>query len=752
VTKLPASLPASRRLPVCLLLLAASAAAQEAQQAKEAKEATAAPPESVPAIVIFGQGQTRQVQNITRNDLDKALPGTSPLKTLEKLPGVSFQSADAFGAYEWSTRFSVRGFSQGQLGFTLDNVPLGNMSYGNNNGLHISRAISSENLGQVDLSQGAGAVGTASSGNLGGTVQFVSSDPRDEAGGSGAQTLGSHQMQRTYVRFDSGLLGPNAKFYLSATRQHAMKWKGDGPQDQLLLNSKVVRRFGDNKVSAFYNYSDRSENDYQDMSLDMQRRLGWSWDNYTPDWQRALNAARGIFTGGVTNLDDAYFNARGLRKDRLMGASADLAVSPELGWKSTVYHHGNDGQGHWYTPYQASPGVNGLPVSIRTTEYSISRSGVTSELSLELGKHTVNGGLWLEHNEHILTRNYYAVTGPQDTNRFLSDPFLTGFRQVFNTRTAQFFLQDTVLLLDDKLKLNAGFKSPHSTIDTTSMNAARAAGTLKAERNFLPQLGLNYDLNHDDEVFTSVSRNLRAFEAGVYGQFSQSQAAFDANGARLKPESSTTFDLGYRFKRASLTGSVALYRADFSDRLLSVATCAGVVGCPNTVVNVGKVATRGMEAAAVWTMAPHWSWFNTLTLNDSRYQSDYIDGTTVVTVSGKQVVDAPRHMLNSELSYDAKPWFARFGAKYTDKRYYTFLNDGAVPAYWVASLSGGMKFANVGAARDLALQVHVGNLFDRRYFSTIGSNQFVASDPHGQFATLLVGAPREVFITLSGKL
>ena len=36
---------------------------------------------------------------------------------------------------------NIRGFNQNQLGFTLDGVPLGDMSYGNTNGLHISRAI-----------------------------------------------------------------------------------------------------------------------------------------------------------------------------------------------------------------------------------------------------------------------------------------------------------------------------------------------------------------------------------------------------------------------------------------------------------------------------------------------------------------------------------------------------------------------------------------------------------------------------------
>ncbi len=702
-------------------------------------------PDAIPTVQIFGQGQTRQVQNLTRSDLASALPGTSPLKTLEKLPGVSFQSADVFGAYEWSTRLSVRGFSQGQLGFTLDDIPLGNMSYGNNNGLHISRAITPENIRQVDLAQGAGSVGTASTSNLGGTVQFFSTDPLQAPTAAASQTIGSNHTVRTFVRLDSGKFGTGSTVYVSALRQRARKWKGEGPQDLDQFNGKWLQQFGPHQFSAFLNHSDRSENDYQDLSQDMRVRLGWEWDNYAPDWERALLAARGIYSGGVNNMDDAYYSARGLRKDTLGGATIKLD-GEESGWqfKVTAYQHANRGQGHWYTPYQiSSPSI---PISIRTSEYGVHRDGLISDLSWTIGRHLLDGGFWIERNRHDLTRNYYAVTGPQDSNYFLSDPFLTGFAQLFHVRTEQFYLQDTMLLLDDKLKLNAGFKSPRVRIDADSINAARAAGTLEARKNWLPQVGANFELNTSDEVFASVSRNLRAFEPGIYGQFSQSQAAFDENGARLKPETSATADLGLRYRRGRVTGSVSVYAADFRDRLLTVATCAGVVGCPNTVVNVGKVATKGLEAATHLAFMRNWSWFNALTLNRSTYVSDYMDNGVLVPVSGKRVVDTPAQLLHTELAYDDKRWFAKLSGKYTSKRFYTYINDGSVSSYTVWELSSG---CHLGA---LTLQAHVGNLFNRRYFGTIGSNQFVASDPQGTFPTLLVGAPREFFVTLSGKL
>jgi len=740
--------------PLCLLILQALAchayAADPADAAADDSAAVGAMAGPVQSVEITGRGQSRQVQNINKADLAEALPGTSPLKVLEKLPGVNFQSADPFGAYEWSTRFSIRGFNQNQLGFTLDGIPLGDMTYGNNNGLHISRAISSENIGSVSVSQGAGALGTASSSNLGGTVQFFTLAPANERGLTFAQTFGSDSTSRTFARVDTGLINGVFKAYISGTRQRTEKTKGAGDQDQDQLNSRFVFNFGENSLTGFVNYSDRREVDYQDMSLEMIKRLGYDWDNYQPDWNRAVNAAKGIFTGGVNSLDDAYYSAGGLRKDTIGGLTLDLRLTNSVDLKTTIYHHDNEGQGHWYTPYVKTDASN--PISLRTTEYSIGRDGVTSDLTWDIGDHTISAGLWGERNNHTASRNYYAVTGPADTMYFLSHPFATDWKQNFVTTTSQYYLQDTLALMDGKIKLNAGFKALDVNIKAVNLMGSRAAGELSADKKFLPQAGFNYAVSSDDEVFGSASKNMRAFQPGVTGPFSQTQAAYNAGVGSLKPETSVNVDLGYRFKRDNLQGSLAVYSARFDDRQLSVATCAGILGCPSTLVNVGKVDTKGLEAIAVWKFNREFSWFNSYTFNDSKYKSNYMDGTTLVAVSGKTVVDAPRQLFNTEVAYEGGAWFARVGGKYTGKRYYTYLNDGGVPSFWLANLSAGYKMKNLGFVKDLSLQVNVTNLFDKQYISAIGTNGFQASDPSGTAQTLLTGAPRQLFITLNGKL
>ena len=110
------------------------------------------------AIVVFGMGETKQVQEVSALDIQMITPGSSPIKAIERLPSVNIQASDPFGNYEWSTRVTIRSFTQDKLGHTLDGIPLGNMQYGNFNGLHVSRAISSENLGSVRVTQGAGAI------------------------------------------------------------------------------------------------------------------------------------------------------------------------------------------------------------------------------------------------------------------------------------------------------------------------------------------------------------------------------------------------------------------------------------------------------------------------------------------------------------------------------------------------------------------------------------------------------------------
>jgi len=773
-----------------------AAAVAAVLSAANVQAAVEAPDTTLEEVLVFGRGQSRQVAEIGAIEMREAAPGTSALKIISKLPGVSFQSADPYGAYEWSTRITVRGFNQNQLGFTLDGVPLGDMSYGNHNGLHISRAISSENIGSAVLSQGAGSLDTASASNLGGTLEFFSVDPASEFGANVEFTGGSDSDRRGFARFETGELGSaGTRAYLSYTNQQTDKYKGLGEQKQEQINFKIVQPIGDARLTAFFNWSDRQENDYQDLSFDIISRLTYDWDNLSSlsDWPLMVQVAQ-IYQGGelvpypspIGTVDDAYANASGLRKDKLAGATLNLPFGDSVSWDTTAYAHRNDGQGVWFTPYlstAASFAINGVgapdgsggtislansaPISVRTTEYYIDRRGVTTALTWAVGEHTVNGGLWYDDNDFNQARRFYGLelAAPQrDSLEFMRDPFFTQWQYAFNTKTTQFFLQDN-WAVNDALKINFGFKSLEVTNDATvivdnrsAANQGPPSGQIKAEESFLSQIGFNYALNEESELFGAVTQNMRAFAAAVtVGPFSTTAAGFAAIRDSLQPETSTTFEVGYRYNAAALQAVAAVYFVDFKDRLLGIAVGSGIVGNPSVQQNVGDVQTRGAEVGARWAFAENWSWYNSLSYNDSEYQDDVVNalGVVLAATAGKTVVDAPKELFKSELGFDNGAFFGKLGLDYTGERYFTYTNDltagdglGKVDSYAVFNLGLGYRLENLGIAKNLSVQVNLTNVGDESYVSTIGSNGFGNS---GDRQTFLAGAPFQWFLSVSGQ-
>ena len=743
------------------LLLSASAlalcCAAPAFAAEAEATATASNDAAIEEIVVYGRGETRQVQTIQAVDILAAIPGTSPLKVLSQLPSVNFQSADAYGSYEWAVRISVRGFKQNQLGFTLDGVPLGDMSYGNHNGLHISRAAISENIGSAELAQGAGSLQTASSSNLGGTLKFTTVDPSHQFGVLTALTTGSDSTFHGFVRVESGDLPTGGRGYISYANQTAEKWKGyGGEQNQYQVNAKFVQPIGPVNTTTFFNMSDRAENDYQDVSLNMIKRLGYNIDNIKNNWTLAKQIATAYQTGKAlpapfTTVDDVYFDASGLRKDTLGGITADWDITKTLSATATVYRHTNKGMGTWFTPYVPSPG--GAPISERTSEYNIDRLGVIANVTYVVGDHTIEGGIWTEENDFHHARRYYgnSVDKPRDSLKFQTGPFFTQWEYNFNTKTNNLHLQDT-WRVNDALKVNFGFKTVKVENTAVRLVGTNAVGSIKVDEGFLPQIGFNYDLGAMGEVFGSYAENARAFVAsGSEGPFSTSQAGFEAIKSKLDPETSKTIEGGYRYRNEKFQGVAAIYHVKFDNRILGTQTGAAIVGNPVVLTNVGGVTSDGLEFAGTYNLTNEWKLSGSYSYNKSTYDNDVRNGAGVVTakIAGKLIVDSPENMLKGTLAYDDGALFGSLNGSYTDERLYTYTGDASVPSVTVFDLTVGYRFKSENTLLNgLEVQGNVSNLLDKEYVSTVGSAGFGNSDPTGDAQTLMVAAPRQMFVTL----
>ncbi|GBR50417.1 TonB-dependent receptor [Neokomagataea thailandica NBRC 106555] len=747
-------------------------AASNPQPVRSARVVKSAPAQAE-TMVVLGAGAARETQSISRRTLQEVAPGTNPMKTLSKLPGVMFSSSDPLGSYEWSQQILVRGFDQGRLGYTMDGIPLGNMAYGNTNGLSPNRSLQIENNGPSSLAQGAGSVGIAASNDLGGTMQFTSIDPTDKFGADLAGTIGSATTWRTFARINSGILPTGGKFYVSYDYQDADKWKGYGKQKQQQANAKLVQPLGEYlKLTVFGDWSLRKENDYQDLSVATVNKYGYNVDNITNNYALAKQVATSSTSQcpagiGTTNYGDcqdfAYWNAAGLRQDALGYGRLDFHTNDRFKGFATVYGHTNSGEGVWATPYTATPAsLGGTPISIRTTEYSIHRIGFLTGASYQLSNHLIEAGFWFQDNNFKQARRFYALpenNPPGTLHWYKNNAFATQWQNSYNTKTYQIHLQDT-WKITNALKANYGFKSlivnnsaialPGNYMGTPTTSTF-PTGKISATDGFLPQVGVNYRINHNNEIFADFARNMAAFDASGTGlsPFAMKANVFDATARSIKPEHSNTEELGYRYHDSKIQASLTGYYVQFQNRLLAISQGVGVQGLQSVISNVGSVTARGIDAAFNYNFTTDWSFYASYAFNNSYYNNDLTTGGITYRTAGKSVVAMPRNLANVQLSYDNGSVWGNVLMQFQDRRTYTYTNDQWIDPNAIFNLNVGYRFHSQNIVlRGLDAQINVTNLFDKRYVATVGSTGYLPSDPSGTYPTLQAGAPRMVFFTI----
>ena len=772
----------------------AAPAASVAPAPSDAAEGGAATTHSLQAVEVVAK-RTRSATSLQASDVQAQLPGVNPLKALQSLPGVSYQTADPWGNNEQNAQLFIHGFSAQQLGYTLDGVPLGDQQYGNYNGLSPQRAISSENVRSVVLSSGAGDLATASTSNLGGTIETFSSDPRSQHRLSLEQTLGSYSATRSFVRYDTGDFGEGNSAYVSAMRLRARAWDFDGSQGGEHYNAKFVRRMGDDRLTAYLSYSHKIEpNEDSTVHSASQVFQPYTRPFYYPDFA-AYVAYLDPKTSATPTAQGANYNnyySAAQRDDTLGYLKYEAQPSETLRWSQQLYWHHDKGAGLVAGPI----GVAGLPglfsvyfpgqnlkqvfgnsgLALRTTEYRIDRGGLIGKFELELGEHQLQAGYWFEHNRADAYRRWYPVDvnnpgTPYD--RPNGDALITQYGSTIQNRVVQLHLQDSWQVRSDLL-LQAGFKSSLQFAEgrfpvqqkagsITGGSPALPEGRIDTKRWFLPQAGLVWTLSPQAQVYANVQKNLRQFVTYGAGGLSpwslSSQAGFDLFKATAKPETSETYETGLRGRRAldlgplsAIEGQLSVYHVDFHDRLLQISSTPviGVINPGNPILaNVGDVRTDGIDLAATLHFGSHWSFYNALSYNRSVYTADYQTGSnnTTVNTSGKRVPGSPQLLEKFTLSMNYGDVEAQLMGDYVGRRYATYTNDLWVSGYFLASAMVGTRLPMLesgGLLKDARLRLTVSNLANRR-----GDLNVVVGSAAGTYNTFPI-PPRQYFLTFSG--
>ncbi len=755
-----------------------------AQDAAPAGPATATDAEPT-VVVVVGSGQTRSVSTLLPSDEAVLPPGASVQKDLNFLPGVMAQSIDALGLNEQSLSLQVRGFSTTHLGYTLDGMPLGDGAYNNYNGLTISRALISENLGRADLATGIAGLGIASTSNLGGAVTYTSSDPKKTFGVQASQTFGSEDAKRSFLRVDTGEEGGFSAYLSGQYSQqnlfvHQPAYNTSYGEQ---FNGKAQYRFDRGLITAFADLSATNQADDPYLSKDMISRLGYDWGGLAPDWQTYLTRAAcpSVATpvkcvkpsGSELYTDDTFTNGQILRNDSLYYIAGDYDITPSLKAHVQVYDHSDKGAGNNFISGVSNQGTvsntaDDLPVQVRDTRYTINRDGVVASLAWDVGVNHIQGGLWLEHNTSSAARYIWTnVTGPFSLSHYLQgQPDTAQWVQETRWKTQQFYVQDTVKLLDDALSLDFGFKSTDAKSDAIALpgisksapptSSQFATGSLEAKNGFLPEAGVRWKVAPGHEVYASYSENMAMFQGGFkLGPQAVIQSIWDVQGKTLKPETSKSLDAGYRYVSRVPQVSLAAYHVKFENRLLQYNPCPTNQqqnpGCNNSFHNAGSVTSDGVELGVLWKPLKSLSWYNSASLNKTIYDDNlnWCTATCIVEpTAGKQQVDTPKQMFSSVLTLKKNGFWGSLEGKYTGRRYYTYTNDQSVSGYTTLDLGLGYNFSATGPMKGAKLSLNVTNLTDKRYVANFDNSVFAPTDPTGTILVAHAAAPRQVFLTL----
>ena len=766
-----------------------------AQTADTAATVPAASDTATTEVVVTATRKTRSSVELGGAELQKILPGVNALKAIQTLPGVLFETADPWGNNEQNETLFIHGFSLQQLGYTFDDVPLGDQQYGNWNGLSPSRAVTSENIGKVLLASGAGDLGTASTSNLGGTIDTYSNDPSADRGLTVGETVGSYDTFRTYLRYDTGNLGNGNSAYVSVLNHDASAWDFHAHQKDKQLNAKFVHQGDTSRLTAYFDYDTKVEpNEDSIVHGPNDPTPPYTRPFLYNDYDAALSYLGAI--GAPPASDHSNFrnyHSAAQREDYLAYLKYDAKLGDNMSWSTQGYYHYDYGRGIVAGPINQAglPGLfavyypgqdlktlfGGTGFAVRTTEYLINRGGLISTFKWHLGNHDIEAGLWSEKEFSTQHRAWYPFAAANNDLTPYDIPTGANFDQYFgrfNISVFNFHVQDQWRLAPNLL-LSYGFKSSnqdgHGWFPINQKNAPTTApaaqihyptGTIRTHEGFLPQVGLVWDATPGDQLYVDAQKNVRHFivyGAGGSAWSLANQPAFDLFKSTVKPETSWTYEAGYRFHHkldlgpiTGIEGQASVYHVDFSNRLLSISptsTILSLVAGAAILANVGSVKTDGADLAGTVHFGSHLSFYDALSYNRSIYQDNYTVGAanTVVPTAGKSVPASPDWLNKFVLSANYGPWSGELTGDYVGDRFATYTNDLKVDSYFLTGLQASYRFTlPEGSIADTArISLNVTNLGDIKGVSTL-----VVGAASGTYNTYPI-PPRQYFVNVTTK-
>ena len=759
-------------------------------------------PQNVDGLAV-DETVTRARSTLTQEYLETQQPGQSVLQSLNILPGVTFNNSDAYGSSGGD--IVVRGFDAARISLNVDGIQLndtGNYAIYSNQmvdpelldrvsvnqgstdvdsptasatggtiniitrrpslepGLIVQPSFGSENYRRVFIMGDTGEVGPW------GTRAWLSYShteydhffgnggvQKDQFNGRVYQPLGDNGdflsvifhynenrnqfPQTSFQSVDSfnatGEFNPSANSLTCSLLPG-----GPGRQDHA---SSPLNPGCNNTPGGEFAYYSFSVNPSNTGNIRGQSRFSLT-DSLTltidPTFQYVL--ANG---GGITNVEE--------RDQRLQGSFFDPLV-----------------------PFASQPGVD-----LNGDGDVLDRIKLYSPSNTNTRRYSVNASLIWDLNDNHRVR--FAYTWDRGNHRQTSEfglldlaggfdswfggkdgegePILTLDGDIFQERNRQsiatlnqFAVEYNGTFLNDTVRVNLGLRAPYfqrelnnycyqlNTFDAycsaqTPSTAPTAGPPVSFEREYddlLPNVGASWEFAPDHSVFASYSANLSA---------PRTDDLYDRVPADPDPETSTNYELGYRYGGSDLIVSTSVFYSQFDNFIVRAFEILPDSSTIAYSINAGSIDRWGIDGSIGYQLTDAFSVFASASYISSEIQDD-IPGTSAGSffdTAGNELAEVPELQWALRGQYEVGPFTLGAQAKYVGDRFTNLVNDEVSPSYTVVDLDGrwDLDFINEG----MFLQVNVQNLFDEDYLANIST----ATNGNRQAS---IGAPRSVSATL----
>lgn len=699
---------------------------------------------------------------VTKEALDKQTATGNAIDKLKYTPGLNISSEDATGLSGF--KFTMRGMNSDQVGMSVDGMPINDSgSYT----LYSNLLGDVENIDQIFVTQGASEADAPHIGSSGGNIGIVTIRPTKETGTFVKQTAGSNGTYKTFARLNTGELNGLSN-WLSASHEEGQKWRGEGAvrADKVEWNSFFEAENG-NTANLILKYHKQDNDSYSQLTKDQYTQYGRDYDPYPSVATRNSNGKITSYYGLAKNPFETFtavFNTHFKLADNV-----SIDVNP-------YYYYGNGG-GSGSSSYSLNSssstsgvydlsnlasaatynadGTSNSGVYYRSSRTQTWRPGITTKLNWDLGEHSLQFGYWYENARQRQTQPYVSIDSDGDPDSVWSDSnqvvdangqVVQGRNRYTQTPSQKIWAQDTWYINSD-WTLNAGLSFMNVERKGTNHGSLTESPGKRSQtyNKFLPNAGLKYQIDDRNQVFYSLSRNMR---------IPQNYALYDASedSINLKPETSWNQELGWRFVEPGLTLSTSLFYMQFQNRQVSSKDASGDA----TDINAGDVDNYGVEME--WSgLLPHdFNYYTSYTYTRAKQKDDlqvYNNGVLVtLPTAGKQSPNVPRHMLAANIGYDNGRYYGTFGAKLTSKLYGDMTNDESIPGRTIFNLGAGVYLpVDERLFKSATLRLNVDNLFDKEYLDgvyTIKTNSATYGGYRDGDPTYIVGVERTVTVAL----